>query len=250
MLKLPSSPRPAPRPGSNGAHGFRYEATEAFAETKAGVDYVMARPALRRLIGTSFFVIMFGFNYVAFYPAMIEGQFGLGKSWVGYISSAGAFGAVFVSVPLAARANSAWAKVVMTAAGLCFGLGVIAFAVAPSFWVAFAVIFFVGGSTTIYQSLSNTLALGMADDAHQGRVQSLMQLSFAGFGIAAFPLGGLAELIGLRPTIVLMGLIAASSALAFAVLQGGWNGLRPKRLVLGASLNDDVDLARSPAAGS
>ena len=33
----------------------------------------------------------------------------------------------------------------------------------------------------------------MTEDTHQGRVQSLMMLSFAGFGIAAAPLGLLAE---------------------------------------------------------
>ena len=34
-----------------------------------------------------------------------------------------------------------------------------------------------------------------------------MQLSWAGFGIAAAPLGALAEVIGLRVTIVLMGIV-------------------------------------------
>ena len=48
----------------------------------------------------------------------------------------------------------------------------------------------------------------MADDSHQGRVQSLMQLSFAGFGIAAAPLGLLAEAIGLRQAIGVMGGVA------------------------------------------
>jgi predicted MFS family arabinose efflux permease len=185
---------------------------------------------------------MFGFNYVAFYPALVKGTYGLGDEWVGYISSASALGAVAVSLPLAARADSAWARLAMTVAGVCFGLGVVAVGLAGTFWVAFGVICFIGGATTIFQSLSNTLALAMADDSHQGRVQSLMQLSFAGFGIAALPLGGLAELIGLEPTIMIMGIVATAASVMYAVFEGGLPGLRPKPEPVATSLDRDAHL--------
>ena len=201
-------------------------ATEAarfnpWAEMVDGVRYVAAKPPLRRLVLSSFFIVMFGFNYVAFYPAMIEGVFGLDDAYVGYISSASALGAVAVSIPLASRANSSRAKIAMILGGLGFGLGVIAFGLAPGFWSAFAVIAFVGGANTIYQTLSNTMALSLSDDSHQGRVQSLMQLSFAGFGIAAAPLGLLAEVIGLRQAIMGMGLVTMAAAVTYLLAEGG-----------------------------
>ncbi len=199
-----------------------------FADIAEGVRYVYQRRPLRRLVLSSFFVIMFGFNYVAFYPAMIEGIFGLDDAYVGYISSASALGAVAVAIPLAGSADSPWARAVMVIGGLGFGLGVVLFGLSPSFWVAFAVIVGVGCFTTIYQSLSNTLALGMADDEHQGRVQSLMQLSFAGFGMAAAPLGFLAELIGLRTVIMLMGCVATTAVVLYVVFEGGPRALRPE----------------------
>ncbi len=200
-------------------------AANPLADIMVGVRYVLARPPLRRLVGSSFFVIMFGFNYVAFYPALVEGVFGLGDSWVGLLSSASAIGAVAVSLPLAARADSPSAKAAMVVAGLAFGVGVAAVGLSPSFWVAFVVICFVGAATTIYQSLSNTLALAMADDAHQGRVQSLMQLSFAGFGIAALPLGALAELVGLRAAILTMGAVTVAAVVVFVIAEGGLSRL-------------------------
>ena len=140
-----------------------------FAEIAEGVRYVMARPPLRRLILSSFFVIMFGFNYVAFYPALVKGIFGLGDGWVGLISSASALGAVAVSLPLAARADSPWAKAAMVGGGMGFGIGVLGVGLAGSFWIAFAIICAVGAATTIFQSLSSTLAMAMTDDGHQGR---------------------------------------------------------------------------------
>lgn len=187
------------------------------ADIVEGVRYVAARPGLRRLVLSSFFVIMFGFNYVAFYPAMIEGVFGLDDAWVGYASSASALGAVAVSVPLAGHADSPAAKPAMVIGGLLFGLGVMAFGIAPSFWAAFGVVAVIGASTTVYQSLSNTLALAAADADHQGRVQSLMQLSFAGFGIAAAPLGLLAEAIGLRQAIVGMGMVTVVAVVLYSI---------------------------------
>lgn len=226
-LPAPATDRPAPS-GRN-----------PLGDIVEGVRYVYQRRPLRRLVFSSFFVIMFGFNYVAFYPAMIEGVFGLDDTYVGYISSASALGAVAISIPLAGSADSPWARVAMVAGGLGFGFGVILFGLSPSFWVAFAVIVGVGVATTVYQSLSNTLALGMADDEHQGRVQSLMQLSFAGFGIAAAPLGFLAEVIGLRTVVVLMGTVAASAVVLYTLFEGGPRALRPDRPSTGSLQPND-----------
>ena len=74
-----------------------------------------------------------------------------------------------------------------------------------------------GAGTTIFQTLSNTLALTASTSEFQGRVQSIMQLGFAGFGMASLPLGVLAQQIGLRPTLAIMGAITATATLIFSV---------------------------------
>lgn len=200
------------RPGANQSN------KNPFEEIAAGVRYVNSQPQLRRVVVASFFVIMFGFNYVAFIPALVEGVFGLSDAWVGFVSSAGAIGAVAVSLPLAAKADGPNALPIMIGSGLGFGLTVMLLGLAPTVLLAFVVVVFIGGCTTAFQSLSNTLALTSADEAMQGRVQSLMQLSFAGFGIAAAPLGALAEAIGLRSALVIMGAVAFGATAIFAVL--------------------------------
>jgi MFS family permease len=122
-------------------------------------------------------------------------------------------------VPLAGRADGAGVWRLMVVSGIAFGVGVIALGLSPVFLTAFVVVAFVGAGTTGYQSLSNTLALNMTEDTHQGRVQSLMMLSFAGFGIAAAPLGLLAEAIGLRPAIVCMGVVTLATVVGYALLE-------------------------------
>ncbi len=181
-------------------------------EIRAGVGYVNSDRRLRRIVVSSFFVIMFGFNYVAFIPALVEGIFDLGDVYVGLISSASAIGAVAVSL----RPGG---KRIMVISGIGFGVGVMLLGLAPTIWLSFLVVIGIGGFTTAFQSLSNTLALSSSSDEMQGRVQSLMQLSFAGFGIAAAPIGVLAEAIGLRPTLVIMGAIAASATVIFHLLE-------------------------------
>jgi MFS family permease len=189
------------------------------AEIVDGVRYVAARPHLRRLVVSSFVIIMFGFNYVAFIPALVKGEFGLGDGWVGVIMSASSIGAVAVAVPLAGRADGAGVWKLMIASGLVFGSAVIALGLSPLYGIGVVIVVFIGAGTTGYQSLSNAIALNMTGDTHQGRVQSLMMLSFAGFGIAAAPLGLLAEAIGLRNAIVVMGTITITTVALYGLLE-------------------------------
>jgi len=247
---------PPGQQGSEGQTGHAGHAEESvptkrpspLADIADGVRYVMSIPPLRRLVGSSFIIIMFGFNYVAFYPAMVEGIFGLDETWVGYISSASAIAAVAVAVPLAGKADSPLAKPAMVIGGLLFGVGVIAFGLSPSFWIAFLVIMITGAATTVFQSLSNTMALAMTDDGHQGRVQSLMQLSFAGFGLAAAPLGFLAEIIGLRAAIVIMGSAVIVAIAVYTALEGGVAAIRSGSSDAGTDSVTPDDIDRPSAA--
>jgi predicted MFS family arabinose efflux permease len=195
----------------------RQAARNPIAELVDGFRYVAGHRRLRLLMGTSFIVIVFGFNYVSFLPALILGELRMGNGALGLAMSIGAVGAVVVALPIARRADTAAAGTIMIAAGVLFGGSVVALALAPTFLSALVAVAVAGAATTTYQSLSNTLALGLTDDGIEGRVQSLLMLSFAGFGIAARPLGALAEVIGLRPTMVLMGSVTTLAAVAFVV---------------------------------
>jgi MFS family permease len=197
-----------------------------FQDIADGVRYVAARPSLRRLVLTSTVVIMFGFNYVAFMPALVEGLFELGEGSVGLMSTASSIGAVAVSIPLASRADSPGARRMIVVFGFGFGVTVGLLGVAPVYWLALVVVVGIGAAATGFQSLSSAVALADADMSHQGRVQSLMQLSFAGFGIAAAPLGALAEWIGLRNTMRAMGLVPVVAIVLYAAGEGFIGGRR------------------------
>ena len=221
-FKLPTTER-APPTGRN-----------PFQEIADGVRYVRARPPLRRLIVTSTVVIMFGFNYVSFMPALVEGVFELGDGSVGLMSTASSIGAIAVSIPLASRAGSPRARHMIVLFGFGFGATVMLLSIAPNYAVGLLVVVLIGGAVTGFQSLTSAVALRDSDGSHQGRVQSLMQLSFAGFGIAALPLGLLAERIGLRSAMTVMGAVPLAAM--------GWFVLAERRTDPGS----DHSLAPSP----
>ncbi|NNE95860.1 MAG: MFS transporter [Acidimicrobiales bacterium] len=190
-----------------------------FADIAAGVSYVRSVPAIRNIVLTAFAVLMFAFSYVSFVPALIEGEFGLTETEVGLFTSSSSVGALMAGFWVAGLADSPRAKGIMTLAGTFFGAMVMGLGLAPVFLVAVVIAVMAGAATTTFQTLSNTLALQHADDEYQGRVQSIMQLGFAGFGMTALPLGIVAEQIGLRPTLVIMGGIAATAVLIYGAIE-------------------------------
>jgi predicted MFS family arabinose efflux permease len=68
--------------------------------------------------------------------------------------------------------------------------------------------------------MNNSLVLGLSDLEFHGRIQSLMMLSFSGFGMAALPLGMLADAIGLRATFVAMGVATVAAMVVYLVVRG------------------------------
>ncbi len=192
-------------------------AARPFADIADGLRYVQSTPQIRSIVLTTFAVLMFAFSYVSFIPALVEGEFGLKEQHVGLFTSASSVGALIAAFWVAGLADSPRAQSVMTSAGVLFGLMVIGMGIAPVFLVAVVIAVIAGAGTTTFQTLSNTLALRRAEPEFQGRVQSIMQLSFAGFGLSALPLGVLAELIGLRSTLVIMGSVAAVAVVTYGI---------------------------------
>jgi predicted MFS family arabinose efflux permease len=75
--------------------------------------------------------------------------------------------------------------------------------------------------------MNNTLTLTLSDYEYHGRLQSLMMLSFSGFGMAALPLGALADAIGLRETFGLMGLVTIASMTVSFLRRARWPEEQP-----------------------
>ena len=197
LLALLPLPRGEPRSGRP-----QRSARREFAD---GISYVRGQPAIGILIVTSFVVVMMGFPYLAFLPRVATELLDVGAAGYGALSAASAVGALAVSFWVAGRGSRRSMWHVQATSGALFGVAIIALGLAPSVAVGIIVIAGVGGAAAGFQAMNNSLVLGLADFEYHGRIQSLMMLSFSGFGMASLPLGALADAVGLRATFVVMG---------------------------------------------
>lgn len=210
---LNTSRLPAGRPSATGASG------SPLAELADGVRYVGRRRPVLILVLTSLVVVMFAFPYVAFLPTIATRVFDVGSTGYGLLSGASAVGALLASLLIAGRAGGRSALRIQVGAGIAFGAGVALLGFIPSFGLGLIVIAAVGAASSAFQSLNNSMVLDNTDLAYHGRVQSLMMLSFSGFGMMALPLGAIADDIGIRTTMLGMGSVAVAAVLLSALLR-------------------------------
>jgi MFS family permease len=176
-----------------------------FAELKDGLRYVRDREDLKVLVLCSLGVVMIGFPFMAFLPTVADGIYDRGSSGYGILSATSAVGAVAAGLFAARRSHHHDPWKFVTVAGFGFGAGLIALGAAPTFGLTLVVLAVTGGMSLSFQSTLQSLLLSLADFDYHGRIQSLVMLGFSGFGIAALPLGLLADAIGLRGTFMIMG---------------------------------------------
>lgn len=181
-----------------------------FDDLADGLSYVRQHRELTRLLVVSLLIVMLGFPHITFLPGLVEDIYQLDAWALGLLTASGAVGAVIASVALANAEQSRLPSLQVHAA-VAFGVSLIAFAVVPQYWAAVVLMLLVGGGSAAFQALNNSLALTIADVEYHGRVQSLIMLSFTGFGLASFPFGKLADIYGIRPMMSLMGVLVLIS---------------------------------------
>lgn len=187
------------------------EIRSPLSEMADGVRYVYRRKDVLVLVLTSLVVVMFAFPYVAFLPTIADRVFDVGSSGYGLMSGASAVGALAASLFIAGKAGGPAAVRIQVVCGILFGLGVAVLGHAPTFVIGLLMIVLIGAASSGFQSLNNSIVLDRTDLAYHGRVQSLMMLSFSGFGMMALPLGAIADNIGITITLGFMGGIAATA---------------------------------------
>lgn len=191
--------------------------TSPFAEIADGVRYVRSRPDLRLLMVTSLGVIICVYPFMTFLPSVAAGMFDRGAAGYGTLSAVSAAGALVAGLIVARRSGhqDPWRAIVVF--GFGFSIGVMLLGAAPTFAVALLIVTIVGGMSLAFQSLTNSLLLSLSAFEYHGRVQSIVMLAFSGNGIVAYPLGALADAIGLRSTLGLMGLAASLIMAVFVI---------------------------------
>jgi MFS family permease len=167
-------------------------------------------------------VTMAGLPYLAFLPTIASDLFDLGSAGYGILTATSAVGGVVTGLLLGRRSYRGSETRAFILAGTAFGLALGVLAVAPVFGVAVGALLVVGGSMLAFQTANQSLLIARSDMEYHGRIQGLIMLSFGAFGIAALPLGVVADAVGLRWTLAGMGVAVVLLMGVFTVVSRRW----------------------------
>lgn len=194
MLMIPGAPAPE-----------RAVKRSILGDIGEGLGYVASQPRLRILVIYFACVIMLGFPYLTVLPGFVENELNRDATVVSILLSVTAVGGLVASMGVAAVADSPRALYIYSSLSLLFGISLILAAVSPGVFMAIATMLLVGIGSGGFQTLNGAVVIRESEPRYFGRVMSLTMLAFGGFGLMGLPLGLLADNIGERGTLALMG---------------------------------------------
>lgn len=184
-----------------------------FDEMGQGLSHIRARPRLRLLVMMFIATVASGFSYQVVLPGLLENQLDTDPDRISILYTISAASGLVVMLGVAGLAGSKHAWNLMLTAALVLGGSLALAGIAPNFLVLAFVMVPLGIGLSAFQMLNNALVMRETDPAYYGRVMSLTMMAWGFNSLAGFPFGLLADSIGERLVMVLMG----STALVVAV---------------------------------
>lgn len=188
------------------------------AEMVDAFRYVRSRPGLGLVALTSIGVIVVGFPYLTFLPTLADERYHVGAGGYGVMAGIAGLGAVSAGVLVPRFGWTVrWPWRTTAVSGGALGVSLIGVAVAAWFWLALIALVAVGASGLVFQTTTQSQMLALSDIDYHGRMQSMVVLGFSGFGLAALPLGLLADAVTLEVTLAAMGVVVLGVSAGFVV---------------------------------
>jgi MFS family permease len=189
-----------------GAVGERRSGS-VLGEIAAGWRYIFRDPVLRSLLLLSFASSVLGMPFQILMPVYALRVFEVGSLGLGLLLTATGVGALAGALATAYLSDSERKGRFLFVTSVLLGLAIIAFALAPSVWLALPGLLLAGACSSVVLSLGNALLIANADPVMHGRVMSAYMMSFALFPLGVLPTGALADTLGPRPALVIGGAI-------------------------------------------
>lgn len=200
---------------------FRMRESDFFIQEKKvtqgtvreGLEYALARPDLYVVMLVVFFVATFGLNMQIFNALMATKEFGKGPASYGLLGTYVAIGSLTGAL-ISARLERFRRTIFVIKGGVAFSLAITLLSIAPTYTVYSLWLPLCGLSALTMLITANSLIQVNSDPAIRGRVSGIYLLIFMGGTPFGSPLiGWLVEVIGVRQTIALCGLISLGACL-------------------------------------
>jgi MFS family permease len=185
------------RPAKSGA---------ALNDLKEGLIFIRGNRVILGLMAVVATVSLFGISYVILMPIFASDILKVGVRGMGVLMSLSGIGAVCGALTLARLGDFKRKGKLLMFSSLLFSLSLIVFSLSRTYMLSLASLAFVGFSSVIAISITNTILQINVEDAFRGRVMGVFMLTFAGM----MPFGNL-----------LSGALAHKFGVSAAVFTGG-----------------------------
>lgn len=181
-----------------------------FTDLVEGVRYVWSDLRLRTLWLGFVGMVICGFAFQTLLPGLLSEELDRPPTDVGVIFLALAVAGLMASIPLAGLAHTRWAWPALLSMGLAVAIGFVLLSTAPSYGMVIVAGIPLGIGRSGFMLLDNALLMSNAEPPYYGRVMSLAMMGFGSQALLAPLWGLLADAIGVRQTLVVVGVAAAT----------------------------------------
>lgn len=176
-----------------------------------GVRYVFVTPGLRIPMLTMAVVFLFSFNFVVLVPLLVEQTFAGGSVMLGWLLSLWGVGSLAGALFLASRSSKPNPRR-LAMFGVTLGAVTLVLSVAPTPWLAGAVMPVLGAAGIAFAITGNSTLQLTARDDMRGRVMAIYTVVFLGSTpLGALLAGGMVALWDPRIAFAISGVIAAAT---------------------------------------
>ncbi|MEW6164531.1 MAG: MFS transporter [Pseudomonadota bacterium] len=194
-------------------------AQPALAALRAGLAYAFGHPRIRlpllMVAGFSFFVTPYAVLMPVFARTIHHG----GADTYGFLIGSAGVGSLCAALFLALRGGRraiAGLDRLVAFATLAGGAALASFALAPTLAWAYPLLALLGFAVVLTAAGSNTLIQSEVAEEYRGRVMAIFSTAFLGVApLGSLAIGATGELLSVRPTLFLCGLLALGLGIAY-----------------------------------
>ena len=200
---------PRPRHGAGDTH--------LLEELRHGWDYVLHSVPIRSVLILVAIVSVTGTPYTVLMPAFAAQVLRGGPNTLGILMAATGVGALSGALYLASRETVRGLVRILMWASLTFGVGLIAFSMTTSLWLACVALAMGSGGLMVTLAGSNTILQTIVEERLRGRVMSFYTMAFFGTVPIGSLIGGvIADRFGSPITVRLSGVVCLLAGAWFA----------------------------------
>ncbi len=206
MLPIPSVVAQAGR----GKGGVR----EAFRDIGDGFRYIARHRVLRMILLLSFFISLLGTPFQGLLPGFVQDTFDAGPALAALFLTFSAVGAFLAALIIASLRRSGRGKLLILM-GVFLGAATLGMAISPWIWLSLPIMILMGIGQSGRMAMASALIQEQAEPAYRGRVMSVLMMQFAVMQGGVFVLGIVAELVGIRLAIFVVGVMLLGALALF-----------------------------------